>query len=150
LIWRPAPSAKIAPTKVTAPVGLVSLAATFASIAGLPEPEYVDASALPTSDDDARARGHERVLTEWDSSLFGKIVSMRSIHRDGWTCTMYAPGTLHDGSEGELYNVTNDPLQHVNLWNDPAYTAIRQDLCDDLIRHLPTSQEPRRHCEAPV
>lgn len=150
LIWRPAPSADVTPTKIDAPVGLVSLAATFASIAGLPEPEYVDASALPVSDDDAKTRGHERVLTEWDSSLFGKIVSMRTIHRDGWTCTMYAPGTLHDGTEGELYNIDNDPLQHVNLWDNPAYTAIRKDLCDDLVSNLPEPTEARRQCEAPV
>jgi len=150
LIWRPAPSAKITPAKVHSPVGLVSLAATFASIAGLPQPEYVEASALPTSDDDARARGHERVLTEWDSSLFGKIVSSRTIHRDGWTCTAYAPGTLHDGTEGELYNLTDDPLQHVNLWDDPAHAAIRNDLCDDMWTHLPTPTDERRYCEAPV
>lgn len=150
LIWRPAPSAKITPGKVQSPVGLVSLAATFASIAGLPQPDYVEASALPTSDDDARARGHERVLTEWDSSLFGKIVSSRTIHRDGWTCTAYAPGTLHDGTEGELYNLTEDPLQHVNLWDDSAYAAIRNDLCDDMWAHLPTPTDERRYCEAPV
>jgi arylsulfatase A-like enzyme len=150
LIWRPAPSAQIPPSTVDAPVGLISLAATFASIAGLPEPEYVEASALPTSNEDAYEKGHERVLTEWDSSLFGKIVSSRTIHRDGWTCTTYAPGTLHNGTEGELYNTQNDPHQLVNLWNDPAYISLQKDLCDDLRAHLPTPTEPRRHCEAPV
>jgi arylsulfatase A-like enzyme len=150
LIWRPAPSAHITPSQVHAPVGLVSLAATFASIAGLPEPEYVDAPALPTSDVDAQEKGHERVLTEWDSSLFGKIVSSRTIHRDGWTCTTYAQGTLHDGTEGELYNTVEDPHQFVNLWDDPSYAAIRNDLCDDLVSHLPSPNEPRRQCEAPV
>lgn len=150
LIWRPAPSAAITPAEVNAPVGLVSLAATFAAIAGLPEPEYVEASALPIHDDDAKQRGFERVLTEWDSELFGKTVSSRTIHRDGWTCIAYAPGTVHDGSEGELYNVLEDPLQHINRWDDPAYAALRSDLLDDLWAHIPTPVGERRYCDAPV
>lgn len=150
LIWRPAPNANIAPTKVSAPVGLVSLAATFASIAGLAQPEYVEAPALPINDDDATERGFERVLTEWDSELFGKTVSARTIHRNGWTCTAYAPGSVHDGSEGELYNVSEDPLQHINRWNDPAYTTLRNELLDDLFAHLPEQTSPRRYCDAPV
>ncbi|MFM7495303.1 MAG: sulfatase-like hydrolase/transferase, partial [Acidimicrobiaceae bacterium] len=82
LIWRPAPSAKTAPARVSAPVGLVSLAATFAHIAGIERPKYTEAPRLPTSNDDATNLGHERVFTEWDSVLFGKIVHLRTICRD--------------------------------------------------------------------
>jgi arylsulfatase A-like enzyme len=150
LIWRPAPNAAVAPATVTAPVGLISLAATFASIAGLTEPEYVEAPALPIDNNDAQQRGFERVLTEWDSELFGKIVSSRTIHRGGWTCTAYAPGTVHDGSEGELYNVNEDPLQFINRWDDPSCSSLRSDLLDDMWSHLPTPMSERRQCDAPV
>ena len=40
---------------------------------------------------------------------------VRTITRDGFVCTSYLPGTVHDGSEGELYDLVNDPLQHVNF-----------------------------------
>ena len=150
MIWKPAPSANVIPAVVTAPVGLVSLAATFASIAGLPIPDYVEAPALPLSDADAQTRGFERVLTEWDSILFEKIIGSRTIHRDGWTCTQMLPGSLHDGTEGELYDHANDPLQHVNLWNDSKHKAIRDDLLADLRSAMPEQILPLRPVDAPV
>ncbi|MFZ9425961.1 MAG: sulfatase [Ilumatobacteraceae bacterium] len=149
LIWRPAPSAGIAASSVSAPVGHVSLASTFCHIAGLPQPDYAEAPRLPYNDSDARQLGHERVLTEWDSVLFGKIVHMRTICRDGWVATTCLPGTVHDGTEGELYNLADDPLQRVNLWDDATHRATRDDLLADMWDHLPASVE-RRGVDAPV
>jgi arylsulfatase A-like enzyme len=150
LIWRPAPSVTIDPAVVTAPVGLVSLAATFADIAGLDRPAYTEAARLPFDDDDAVELGHERVITEWDSVLFGTSVHLRTVTRDGWVCTVYAPGSVHDGTEGELYRLTDDPLQRLNLWDDPAHAATRDDLVADLRDHLPPARSPRLPCDAPV
>ena len=149
LIWKPAPSAGIAPAIIDAPVGHVSLASTFCHIAGLPAPHYAEAPRLPIDEDEVRALGHERVLTEWDSVLFGKILHMRTICRDGWIATTCLPGTVHDGTEGELYNLTDDPLQRHNLWHDPSRRAIRDDLIADMWDHLPTTVE-RRGVDAPV
>jgi arylsulfatase A-like enzyme len=150
LIWRPAPSMGVTPGRVAAPVGLVSLASTFASIAGLPRPEYAEAERLPLSDTDAASLGHERVLTEWDSVLFGKIVGARTICRDGWVCTAMLPGSVHDGTEGELYDLTHDPLQRINLWNDAGYESQRNSLLHDMWSSFPTTVLPRRPCDAPV
>jgi hypothetical protein len=102
------------------PVGLVDLAPTFCAIAGVPVPEWMEGRPLPVDDADADARGFERVLTEWDSVLFGVDVHLRTITRDGWVCTTYLPGHSHDGTEGELYDLADDPLQQVNRWDDPA------------------------------
>ena len=96
-------------------------------------------SALPT----AAGGGRERVLCEWDSQFPGYGMHLRSIYRDDWLCTAYEPSTSgepnglepflelmhmnpqssveYDGSEGELYNVVDDPYQFRNLWNDPDY-----------------------------
>ena len=41
-----------------------------------------------------RTRGFERVLTEWDSELFGTDVHLRTIMRDHWVCSTYLPGTV--------------------------------------------------------
>jgi hypothetical protein len=82
--------------------------------------------------------------------LFGKIVHLRSLCRDNWVVTACQPGTLHTGDEGELYNLTEDPLQRVNLWDDPSVAGIRSDLLADLWDHLPDPVVPRRECDAPV
>lgn len=150
LIWRPAPSAGVAPAVVERPVGLVDLAPTFASIAGLEPQDWMQGAALPVDDADAEARGFERVLTEWDSELFGVGVYLRTITRDRWVCTAYRPGHAHDGTEGELYDLVDDPLQQRNLWDDAAYAAVRSDLVADLWDHQPPAHDPRLAVEAPV
>jgi arylsulfatase A-like enzyme len=150
LVWRPARTAAVVPATVTRPVGLVDLAPTFCSIAGLSRREWMEGRALPVDDADADARGFERVLTEWDSELFGIAVHMRTITRDGWVCTAYGPGASHDGTEGELYDLVDDPLQQVNRWDDPSCASRRSDLLADLHDHQPAPSEPRRRVEAPV
>jgi arylsulfatase A-like enzyme len=147
LIWRPAPSAAVAPAVVSQPVGLVDLAPTFCSIAGVTPTDWMQGTALPVADG---AGGPERVLTEWDSELFGVGVYLRTITRDGWVCTAYRPGYVHDGTEGELYSLADDPLQRVNRWNDPELAALQSDLVADLWDHQPAPHDPRLDVEAPV
>jgi arylsulfatase A-like enzyme len=150
LVWRPAPSSGGAPSVVTTPVGLVDLAPTFCDIAGVPVPEWMQGAPLPVDDAEADARGLGRVLTEWDSELFGIDVHLRTITRDGWVCTTYAPGTVHDGTEGELYDLADDPLQQHNRWDDPAARSMRDDLVADLREHAPEPHPTRLQVEAPV
>ncbi len=153
LIWRPAPSAGggiDATARVSKPVGLLDLAPTFCTIAGLQPPEWMEGRALPLDDADAVARGFERVTTEWDSRQpDGTEIHLRTIMRDNFVCTTYQPGTVHDGTEGELYDLVLDPLQQVNLWDDPERRALRDELLVDLAANF---VEPRefRHAEAPV
>jgi arylsulfatase A-like enzyme len=150
LIWRPAPSRAVQPAVVGTPVGLVDLAPTFCTIAGLPVPEWMQGKPLPTDDADAAARGVDHQLTTWDSELFGVEVHLRTITRDGWVCTEYLPGTVHDGSEGELYSLEDDPLQQANRFDDPAVRALRDDLLAELHDRRPAPREPRLELQAPV
>jgi hypothetical protein len=109
---------------------------------------------LPTDDADAATRGFERVLTEWDSELFGVAVHLRTITSVGphgrWVCTTYQPGYSHDGTEGELYDLDTDPLQQANRWDDPSLASVRRELVADLWNHQPPQRTPRRRLEAPV
>ena len=104
---------------------------------------------LPVDDADADARGFERVLTEWDSELFGTDVHLRTIMRDHWVCSAYLPGTSHDGTEGELYDLDDDPLQQVNRWDDPAAAASGRPGGRPVGPPAP-DPEPRLALEAPV
>ena len=150
LIWRPAPSTCTAPAVVSRPVGLVDLAPTFCAIAGVGVEDWMQGAALPVNDIDADTRGFERVLTEWDSELFGVDVHVRTMTRDRWVCSAYRPGAVHTGNEGELYDIVEDPLQRHNLWDDPSVRSLRSDLLADLWDHQPPAHEPRLLLEAPV
>jgi len=146
LVWHPAPSVGLAPATVTTPVGLVDLAPTFCAIAGVETPSWMQGQQLPHNDDS----GPERVLTEWDSELFGVDVHLRTITRDRWVCTAYRAGTVHDGSEGELYDLVDDPLQQVNRWDDPSQRSLRDDLVADLWDSQPEPHPTRLQLQAPV
>ena len=150
LIWRPAPSARVTPATVTAPVGHVDLAQTFCRIAGIDEPDWVEGKPLPVSNDEARSQRRERVLTEWDSEHGPVDMHIRTIYRDGYLCSAYEKSALYDGSEGELYDLNADPQALTNLWNDPARRALRSDLVVDLYDNLPPRRTPRLDRSAPV
>jgi arylsulfatase A-like enzyme len=147
MIWRPAPNAGVSlPSEINDPVGLVDLAPTFCEVAGVAVPEWMEGKSLPVAGGSAT---HERVITEWDSSLFGVEMTLRTVCRDGWLLTTYLPGTVHDGTEGELYNLADDPLQQVNRFTDPAARATCDELLTDLRASLPLTV-PRSPVVAPV
>ncbi|HKN00257.1 MAG TPA: hypothetical protein VJX23_07045, partial [Candidatus Binataceae bacterium] len=60
------------------------------------------------------------------------------------------PDITYDGTEGELYNLNEDPLQWRNLWNDPGYRKMKSDLTADLYDNLPKRREPMLTVDAPV
>ncbi len=130
MIWRPAPHAHVAPASVATPVSLVRLAATFLAVAGQPAPAWVEGAALPTRDE-----SESTSVTEWDSDLFGVNVHVRTVVTRTHLYTEYRAGTMHDGSEGELYVVNDDPLQRANRFDDPALAAVRRELAERLVEH---------------
>ncbi len=106
---------------------------------------------MPKTDAEAETQGRERVFTEWDCQhVDGTMVGLRTIYRDGYTITACLPGTIHDGTEGELYDHKEDPRQWRNLWDDPACAALKSDLLADLKDSLPRVHDPKLDCVAPV
>ena len=166
-IWRPAPNARVTPAVVNQPVEQVDLAPTFCAIAGVEPPSWMQGRALPVSDDGSR----QRAICEWDSQFPGYGFHFRSLYRDGFVLTRYEPSTpgqpngleenwpqfaavgttiKYDGSEGELYDLRNDPLQWQNLWDDPKSRSLKSDLIADLYDNLPEERSPKLKVEAPA
>ncbi len=150
LVWRPAPSAGVAPAVVSKPVGLVDLAPTLCAIAGLAPQPYMQGKALPVDEADAEARRFTSVVTEWDSELFGVDVHIKTLATPGWVCSTYGRGAVHDGTEGELYNLVEDPLQQRNLWEETSMRSVRDDMVVQLSDHRPQPHVPHLALQAPV
>ena len=138
MIWRPAPVAGIAPSIVGQPVGHVDLARTIAAAAGIAPDPRMEGAPLPTTPGNDR----ERVITEWDGGYSGESVTLRTICRDGYVCTVCEPGTAHAGTEGELYDLSLDPRQFVNLWDDGSRQSLKRELIADLYDNLPPARVP--------
>jgi arylsulfatase A-like enzyme len=130
LIWRPAPSAKIESASIDVPVGQVDFAPTFCRIAGIDAANWMEGKSLPA----AAAEGDRRetVFTEWDSEFGGKSISLRTIYCNGWIVTQYGKSSMYDGSEGELYDLKNDPQQWRNLWDEPSAAGMKRELLEVL------------------
>jgi len=121
----------------------------------------------------APGSGRERVITEWDSQFAAIGMHLGSIYRDGYTLTVYEKSTRYcgfdianipaipaprgpiadiryDGTEGELYNIREDPMQWRNLWDDPACAKLKSDLRADLYDNLPAERDPKLPVDAPA
>jgi arylsulfatase A-like enzyme len=148
MIWRPAPNGKIAPQTIEAPVGQVDFAPTFCRIAGIEPRGWMEGESLPLDHNEAASR--EAVFTEWDSEFKDVSISLRTLYRDGWVVTAYGKSSIYDGTEGELYDLHNDPKQWRNLWDEPVAVALKRDLLDDLRARTPKRREPHRPAVASV
>jgi arylsulfatase A-like enzyme len=146
LIWRPAPNHAVPPAVIDTPVGHLDIAPTLCQIANTPAPAAMDGSPLPTQPSTSR----ERVYTEWDGEFGGNGVYLRSMCNGRYVCTVYEASNFYDGSEGELYDLVEDPLQWRNLWDDPDYTTLRKTLTEELREHLPPARTPALVAVAPV
>ncbi|MEQ9146426.1 MAG: sulfatase-like hydrolase/transferase [Parvibaculaceae bacterium] len=143
-IWKPAKTAGVPSSTVEAPVGQIDLAPTFCRIAGLDVPDWMQGAPLPATEAEASAQKRERVFTEWDSVFTdGSEVSLRTLYRDGYIITAYNKSNLYEGTEGELYNLAEDPHQWVNLWDDPASASLKSDLLADLADAHPPVRDPK-------
>lgn len=151
LIWRPAPTANVAPSAINAPVGHLDLASTFCAVAGIPVPDYCEGKPLPHTDAIANKQERTHVITEWESEHGPITMQLSSIYdHTGWLCTTYAKSHLYTGDEGELYDMNTDPGQTINLWDNPAHATKRAELLQELAQRLPASREPKLERKAPV
>ena len=137
MVWRPAPGVNIRAKELETPVGHVNLAPTFCEIAGVSVPEWMQEEPLPTTKSDHR----ERVITEWEDEYKGNHLKFVTIYRDGYICTAYEKTSYYNGTEGELYDVKEDPRQWQNLWDVKKYKSLRSDLVADLYDNLPPARK---------
>lgn len=165
LIWRPAPVAGVTPAEVGDPVGQVDLAPTFCDIAGIDPAPWMQGAALPVKDGqpgrermlcewDSQFPGYGMHLrsiyrdgwlcTVYEPSTAGKPNGLEEV----WGPRVLDPSSVVYEAErtgpggisiatGELYDVSADPWQWHNRWDDSTVRSLREDLIGDLYDHLP-------------
>lgn len=84
---------------------------------------------------DGKPIDRESLLIEFNDSGvrmgFEKSARVRTIRTRNWRLTHYG-----DADWGELYDLTNDPDQLDNLWDDAAHAETRARLTQQLVDHM--------------
>lgn len=68
------------------------------------------------------------VFTQYESRTPDAHIIMNAARDERYTCIAYERTPTYDGTEGELYDRGDDPGELVNLWDDPAHQAIKEEL----------------------
>ena len=120
------------------PVELVDVVPTVLETAGLDVPEALPGFSLLS---DIRREGscaemHGRGYEEYQRA---PAVMIRTPE---WKLILYLPGRLSDswppvgGWRGELYSLTDDPLELHNRYSDAAHAAVRERLTAQALMHV--------------
>ena len=153
LIWRPAPSAGVAPAVVTRPgrarrpgADVLLRPRACPPSRGWRAPPCPSTTPTPTPARLGPGRSPSGTASCWASTS----TCARSPATAG-CAPPTRPGTVHDGSEGELYDLADDPLQQVNRWDDPGVAArAGRPGRRPAVHARPPPASPRLPLEAPV
>lgn len=115
------------------PVSLLDVYPTLVELCGLPEIDALEGESLKPFFKDSAHKRSAPIVTTW---LYGN----HSVRSRGWRYTQY-----RDGTE-ELYDMKQDPGEHRNLANDPAYSSVIQSHQKHLPKKnvLPLNISPRK------
>ena len=111
-------------------VELLDLSATLLDLAGVPIPAYHQGQSLlpilkgQRSGDRLRASVRSEYFDALDKEFVGGNESFATMYRDG----RYKLCLYHDVELGELYDLQDDPWEHVDLWESPAHQEIKHAL----------------------
>jgi len=107
-------------------VELVDVAPTLLEAAGLPLYEGMQGQSLlqACTDPSAPFGGKENVYCEF----YNSAISHRGVYGTMIRDRRYKIVVFHGSEPGELYDLDEDPCEHVNLWNDPGYVEIKNEM----------------------
>ncbi|MDR2552149.1 MAG: sulfatase-like hydrolase/transferase [Treponema sp.] len=121
-------------------VELNDLPQTLLELCGLPAHEGMQGKSLVPLISGAAAGHHESVYCEYLNAMPWQkgppaFATMTRTER-------YKLVTAHSAGGGELYDLGEDPGEHRNLYGDPAYTGVKVEMLERLLRHWSRTADP--------
>jgi arylsulfatase A-like enzyme len=133
MLWR-VPGAFPKGRTVDGLVSMIDIAPTICDLVGAPPmPDAHGRSLLPQLRGDTES-ARDAILVEFEWR-FTRGKPIRTIRTEEWKLTYYAGQTY-----GELYNLTEDPHEFVNLYDNTEYSAVREQLTRRLLDELVLTQ----------
>ena len=75
---------------------------------------------------------------KWNNAMFYEYINIRAIRTDQWKLIL-----RHDTGPNELYNLTKDPGEWINLYNNKTYADIQSKLSKQLTDFFDRYADPR-------
>ena len=121
-------------------VELNDLPQTLLDLCGLPAYEGMQGVSLAPMLDGSNESLHDSVYSEYLNAMpwhtapkaFATMVRTEE----------YKLVAAHSDHSGELYDLSKDPGEHVNLYNNPDYLAVKAELLERLLYHWSCTADP--------
>jgi arylsulfatase A-like enzyme len=127
-------------TRHAKPVELVDIMPTLLELCGQPAHEGMQGFSLMPMLEGTAASPHNSVFCEylnampWHKSPKAYASMVRTKE--------HKLVAAHSVQGGELYDLKNDPGEHLNLYNDPDYLGIKTELLEKLLYHWSCTADP--------
>ena len=131
--------------RVTENVALFDFGPTILEYAGVPVPEWMEASSLVPYFDGDETQGRLRVFAEHSNDAL--LTGTRFM-------TMVLEGTIKlvhfiDAPKGLMFDLANDPDELTNLWDNAEHAVTRDRLIDEILNwRLESSMKTQGFVEA--
>ena len=115
--------------KIPQLTSLMDFSATILDYGGVQIPAWMEAQSLRELIEEKSSNGRERVFCEQsdDAIMTGsKFVTM--VREGPWKLVHFV-----DSSEGQLFNLDEDPGERVNLWTNEKYAEVRRKLINEIL-----------------
>ncbi len=117
-------------------VSLFDIGPAILELAGLPVPPTFEAkSLLPALLGTPGWRGRDHVFAEHPrDGNFTTADYMIMVRYERWKLVhIIGSDAIGGGTEGQLFDLANDPDETTNLWSDPAHDATKRELTEVLL-----------------
>ena len=113
----------------------IDLSSTLLDLCGVPLNEGMQGMSFARVLEGGETWRRDSVLVERKDLYW--MVNMKTIRTEEWKLTRYT-GERY----GELYDLSNDPGEVINRWDDAAYASTREELLELLLDRIALSEDP--------
>ena len=111
-------------------VALFDLGPTVLELAGLDVPSWMEAKSLIPYLDETSPPERRRVFAEHSNDALLQGTRFMTMILDGTIKLVH----FVDAEKGMLFDLSSDPDERTNLWDNPAYTNTRDLLIDEILK----------------